>query len=150
MTDTEIAALLEDTSKSIGNDIDWREDEDHSPAVEFRAEVMSEPGYPLFIRGSYNRITDKLSYSLIHRSVGRIYGLCLGQDHHNPSCLFTGEKHKHVWTEEAKDKEAYVPDDITHGAAEPVAVWKQFCLEAKITHNGVLHAFPPIQTDTFV
>lgn len=45
LTNTEFGALLADTSKHIEGDISWIEDEDHSPAVEFRAKVESESGY---------------------------------------------------------------------------------------------------------
>lgn len=46
-----------------------------------------------------------------------------------------------------RDKEAYVPGDITAPVADPVAVWKQFCSEASITHNGELHAPPMVQLE---
>ncbi|MGH8191833.1 MAG: DUF6978 family protein, partial [Rhodanobacteraceae bacterium] len=42
----------------------------------------------------------------------RIYGLDLGKDHHNPQCNQVGEKHKHRWTDQYRDKEAYEPRDI--------------------------------------
>lgn len=83
---------------------------------------------------------------LVHRSAGRIYGLDLGADHHNPSCQRVGEKHKHRWTEEFRDKEAYVPTDITASWDQPQEVWAQFCYEAKIHHNGRLH-LPLIQEE---
>jgi hypothetical protein len=139
MTQAEFEAIVADASKRIDGDILWSEDEDHSPAVEFRADVISGPGYPLFTRGSYNREARKLSYVLIHRSEGRIYGLCLGIDHHNPGCDYVGDRHKHRWTELLRDKEAYVPPDITVGVNDLLASWEQFCLEARIIHNGVLH-----------
>lgn len=143
MTQGEFEAIIEDTSKRIEGSIRWVEDEDHSPSAEFRVEVVSEPGYPLFVRGSYNPLAQKLSYSLVHRAVGRIYGLDLGSDHHNPSCDFVGDRHKHRWSEVTNTKEAYVPPDITAGVNDPVAVWRQFCTEARIMHNGMLHS-PPI------
>lgn len=139
MTQAEFEAIVADASKRIDGNILWSEDEDHSPAVEFRAEVISAPGYPLFTRGSYNREARKLSYVLIHRGEGRIYGLCLGTDHHNPPCDYVGERHKHRWSESLRDKEAYVPADITVGANDLHAAWQQFCSEARIIHNGVLH-----------
>lgn len=142
MTQVEFESLLEDTTKRIDSDIIWSEDEDHSPAVEFRSEVISDPGYPLFVCGSYNSKTQRLSYVLIYNDEGRIYGLCLGSKHHNPSCEWIGEKHKHRWNEQTKDKEAYVPVDITKLATDPVDVWKQFCVETRIMHNGRMYEPP--------
>jgi hypothetical protein len=147
LTQAEFEALIADSSKRIDGDISWAEDEDHSPAVEFRAEVASTPGYPLFVRASFNALARTLSYALIHRATGRIYALDLGKDHHNPSCTNVGEKHKHSWTESMRDKEAYVPSDITAPTSDPLTVWKQFCAEASITHSGQLHSPPPIQLE---
>lgn len=46
--------------------------------MEFRAEVASDAGYPLFVRGSFNREAQTLTYALIHRGSGgstdRIWG----------------------------------------------------------------------------
>jgi len=145
ITQAEFEALIADPSKRIEGDISWDEDEDHSPAVEFRKEVTSTPGYPLFVRASFNSLARTLSYALIHRATGRIYALDLGKDHHNPSCTTVGEKHKHRWRESMRDKEAYVPADITAAASDPVRVWRQFCAEAAITHSGELHAPPAVQ-----
>jgi hypothetical protein len=97
MNHNDFEALMNDKSKRITGDISWSEDEDHSPGVEFRTEVRSDAGYPLFIKGSYNPLIEALSYNLIHRGSGRIYGLDIGKEHHNPSCVYIGEIHKHRW-----------------------------------------------------
>jgi hypothetical protein len=149
LTNTEFVAILEDSSKRIEGNILWREDEDHSPAVEFRAEILSDGGWPLFVRGSFNRLAGTLTYALILKTEGRIYALDLGKDHHNPQCMQVGEKHKHRWSEQLRDKEAYLPDDISARVADPVAVWEQFCTEAKIKHNGKL-APPFLQEELFL
>lgn len=149
MTQVEFEILLEDATKRIDGDIVWSEDEDHSPAMEFRAEVVSESGYPLFVKGSYNPKAQKLSYVLIHRAMGRIYGLCMGIEHHNPSCHHVGDKHKHRWNEQLRDKEAYVPNEIVAPLTDPVAVWQQFCTESKITYNGRMNELPPQQLEMF-
>lgn len=141
ITQQEFEEILADTSKRVEGDVVWSEDADHSPAREFRVEVRSDAGWPLLVVGRYNPYAGKLSYVLLHRGAGRIYGLDLGADHHNPSCQRVGEKHKHRWTEAFRDKEAYVPSDITAGWDEPVEVWSQFCREARITHQGRMH--PP-------
>lgn len=143
-TETEMAAILADTTKAVVGDITWVTDEDHSPTVEFRVEIVSQAGYPLFVRGSFNPLAQALTFVIIHASSRRIYALDLGKDHHNPSCQNVGEKHKHRWTDQFRDKDANVPPDITQPATSPVAAWKEFCAEANIVHQGVMHA-PPIQ-----
>lgn len=145
MNQTDFEVLISDTTKRVVGDITWVDDEDHSPAVEFRVEVDSDAGYPIFLKGSYNARAGALSYTLVHRGSGRIYALDLGKDHHNPSCTNVGEKHKHRWNEAVRDKEAYVPDDITASVTDPVAVWHQFCAEAHIQHLGVMHLPPAVQ-----
>jgi hypothetical protein len=134
----EFEAILADPTKRIEGDLRWREDEDHSPAVEFRADLQSDAGYPIVVAGRFNSLARKLSFTLIHRGTGRVYALDMGADHHNPTCHCVGEKHKHRWTEAFGDKEAYVPEDITATVDDPVAVWKQFCAEAQINHDGAL------------
>lgn len=148
-TETELVAILDDTSKAISGDIRWSEDEDHSPSVEFRAEISSQAGYPLFVRGSFNHLAQTLTFAIIHASSRRIYALDLGKDHHNPDCRNVGEKHKHKWTDRFRDKEAYVPADISAPVLDPVAVWRQFCTEAKINHQGVMHSPPAQQRELF-
>ena len=140
-------AMMSDRDKVIDGDLEWAGDEDHSPAVEFRVEVRSATGYPLFVSGRYNPFAETLSFTLIHRGAGRVYALDLGADHHNPGCNRVGEKHKHRWTEQYRDKEAYIPDDIVAPWHEPAEAWKQFCLEAMIEHRGVLHPTPPLQEE---
>lgn len=149
LTNAEFDSILADTSKRIEGDLVWQPDEDHSPCFEFRAEVVSSAGWPLFIRGSFNPLIGALSYVLMLKTAGRVYALDLGKDHHNPQCDHVGEKHKHRWTERFRDKEAYVPTDITADAGDPVAVWKQFCAEAKISHQGELRPVPPMQWEMF-
>lgn len=149
LTNAEFASILDDSSKRIEGNIAWCEDEDHSPALEFRAEVVSGTGWPLFVRGSYNRLAGALTYALILKTEGRIYALDLGKDHHNPECTQVGDKHKHRWTEHVRDKEAYVPDDITAPAFDPVAVWEQFCAEVGIKHRGKLAQPPAVQEELF-
>lgn len=145
MQQSEFDTLLNDPSKKIAGDIASSEDEDHSPSLEFRADLFSDVGYPVFVRGSYNPEAMALTYAIIRRSYGRIYGLDLGKDHHNPSCEYVGEKHKHRWDERLRDKQAHIPNDIAAHVNDPVTVWKQFCAEAKITHDGIMFHPPPTQ-----
>ena len=136
LTDAELATILTDDSKCVQGDIAWKEDEDHSPAVEFRIDIESTNGWPLFVKGRYNVAARTLTYALILKTAGRIYRLDLGKDHHNPTCEQVGEKHKHRWAERYGDKKAYVPDDVNAPVSDPVAVWKEFCAEARIRHDG--------------
>ncbi len=145
MKQQDFDALLADTTKEINEPIEWDKDDDHYPSVEFRIEVVSQPKYPIFVKGSYNQLAQTLTYALIHQRYGRIYALDLGKNHHNPSCSTVGRKHKHRWTELFRDKEAYVPDDITALINDPVDVWFQFCKEAFLTHNGVMYPPPLVQ-----
>lgn len=146
ISQTEFDAIMADSDKVIEGDLSWSDDEDHSPAVEFRAEIRSSAGYPLFVNGRFNPCAETLSFTLIHRSAGRVYALDLGADLHNPTCNRVGEKHKHRWKVEYRDKEAYVPEDITEPWSSPLAVWQQFCVEAGIDHQGTLHP-PHIQEE---
>lgn len=147
LTDIQFSSILEDEQKLIRDDISWSEDEDHSPALEFRAEVESSEGWPLFVRGRYNRRAKTLTFALILKPVGRIYGLDMGKDHHNPQCDRVGDTHKHRWTEQYRDKEAYAPEDLTAPVSEPLLVWRQFCTEARIRHEGTMRSLPPEQME---
>jgi hypothetical protein len=149
LTITEFESVLGDQSKRIAGDIVWAVDEDHSPSLEFRAEVVSEAGWPLFVRGSVNHVAGTLTFALILKTAGRVYALDLGKDHHNPTCEQVGEKHKHRWTEQFRDKQAYVPTDIAAPVTDPVGVWNEFCAEANITHLGAMARPQPPQRELF-
>jgi hypothetical protein len=144
MRQNEFEAMITDSTKTILGDIAWSEDEDHSPVVEFRVQLRESP---LFVKGSFNPLAKTLSFTLFHPASGRLYGLDLGKDHRNPDGQLVGEKHKHRWKEPIQAREAYVPPDITASVDDPVAVWSQFCLEAAITHNGILHCPPVVQLE---
>ena len=146
-TDGEFASILSDDTKHIEEDLAWTEDEDHSPAFEFRVNVDSTSGWPLFVKGRYNAAAGTLNYALILKTEGRIYALDLGKDHHNPQCHQVGEMHKHSWSQRYRDKEAYVPTDVTAPVSDPVSVWKEFCIESDIQHNGRMDRPPAIQKE---
>ena len=129
LTDAEFATVLADESKRIQGDVIWREDEDRSPAVEFRVDIESTNGWPLFVKGRYSVAARTLTYTLILKTAGRIYGLDLGKDHYNPQCEQVGEKHKHRWSER-------------YGSG---GVWTEFCAEARILHDGRMKPPPPAQ-----
>ena len=137
LSQQEYDAIMADDSKVISENIVW-EGSSNAPTREFRIDIESDEGYPIFIKGWYNPSSGKLSYAIIHRSVGRIYGLDLGADHKNPDGRPVGDKHKNYWVPGSRDKWAYVPSDITETWDHPVEVWHQFCAEANLQHLGTI------------
>ncbi len=65
ITENEFKDILSDTTKRIEEDITWFDDEDHSPAKEFRARVINDNGDSLHLKGWFNPYSGKLSYTLI-------------------------------------------------------------------------------------
>ena len=140
LTQTEYNAIFADKAKRIVGDITWKRTGNRM-ASEFRIDIESNEEYPLFLKGWYNPFSGKLSYAIIHRIVGRIYGLDLGTEHINPDGNLVGEKHKNYWLPGSRDKWAFVPEDITEPWDRPAEVWVQFCAEANLEHSGKMH--PP-------
>jgi len=138
-TESDLDVILDNETKIISCDIQWQADEDHSPAVEFLVPINSDLGYQLKIRGSYNSKCKTFGFAMLLGGHGRIYGLDIGTDHRNPKQKERiGKIHKHKWSNIYKDKQAYVPNDITKGVCDVVKIWKEFCIEAKIRHEGEL------------
>lgn len=150
LSDDEFRILIQDPSKTIDGDIQWNTNENQWPRAEFRVDIISDPGYPLFLKGSYNGLIAKLTYAIIHRPIGRIYALDLGTAHKNPDGTQVGDTHKHRWQTLWRDKHAYEPPDITAPATDPILVWQQFCIEAAITHHGRMLPPPAPQLDLFL
>ncbi len=76
---------------------------------------------------------------LLHEPSGCIVRLELGKvKHRNPSAEWLIGTHKHRWSEQFRDKQAYVPDDITYAWDKPRQVWIQFCDEIGVSHLGNL------------
>ncbi len=140
LTKQEYDAIIASETKRIEGDISWGSDRNPS-AVIFRVDIESDEGYPLSLQGWYNPYSGKLSFTIIYRGVGRIYGLDLGAAHINPDGASVGETHKNYWDPGFRDKWAYEPEEITHCWRRPVEVWAQFCAEAKLEQRGILH--PP-------
>ena len=138
ITQEEFEAILSDPTKRIEGNLTWGDDEDHSPARVFRVPLLCDEARPLDLVGNWNPKAGRLSYVLLHRGSGRVYGLCLGRRHRNPTREQVGETHKHRWSVEHRDKQAYVPPDIAASWDQPVEAWEQFCVEAGITHVGTL------------
>jgi hypothetical protein len=147
MLNQEFADFLSDAGKEITADIVWKPSEAHPAIVGFRVDLSTTEGHPVEVVGSFNRRINALTFAVIHTKFGRIYALDIGKDHKNPDGNFVGELHKHRWTEAYEAQEAYVPDDITEPASNPVAVWRQFCIEAKIIHTGKIANPPQLHTE---
>ena len=140
----EYEAIINDNTKVIAENIEW-EGPRNSPARKFMAKIDSDEGYPIFVKGWYNPRSGKLSFSIIHRTVGsRIYGLDFGAAHRNPDGKLVGEKHKNYWVPGSRDKWAYEPADITTTWDRPIDAWRQFCVEANLRHTGIIRQ-PDIQ-----
>ena len=141
LTQQEFDDILADTSKRIEGDIVWTPDDRHNGAAEFRAAVLSDAGYPLFIAGWHRPQTASLTYALVYGGARRIYAINFGHLHTNPSSgERVGTKHKHYWTEDFQDRMAYNPHDVTEPWHRPIAVWRQFCAEAGIDHRGPMYS----------
>ena len=139
ITQQEFEAILDDPTKRVEGDIVWRGDPNHWPASTFRAKVLSAGEHSLDVIGRWNPKAGKLSYALLRRGTGRIYALDMGRVHRNPTTReHVGPTHKHRWTDAFRDKQAYVPRDITASWDRPVEVWRQFCAEATVVHTGRL------------
>ena len=145
LSQTEYEEIMKDEGKVIEGNIAWTPS-NNPEAQTFRIDI--ESGSPLFVQGWYNPFAEKLSYTIIHRGVGRIYGLDLGVNHRNPDGQLVGEKHKNYWAGcKERDKWAYVPEDITEPWNRPQAVWAQFCAEANLRHLGAMRA-PKVQMES--
>ena len=151
MTRAEFEAILADQTKRIVGDVVWRKPDDgHRQALAFRVDVHNAVDYPLIVNGWYNPLVPSLSIALIHRAVGRIYGLCIGREHHNPTCSNVGaDVHKHAWSDATRDKHAYRPADISATADTPVLALREFFEEANIRLEGSIAAIPPRQSTLF-
>ena len=64
LTEREFADILADASKRIEGDVVWTADRGHVGAVEFRATVLSDAGYSLFVAGWYRPQTASLTFTL--------------------------------------------------------------------------------------
>jgi hypothetical protein len=142
VTDNELREILDDETKAITGDIQWGQDRTMSYVMNFRVKVENELGFPLWVKGSYNRELDKTSFTLFDQNTGRIYGIDSGQDHHNASCDWVGDLHAHQWNEITKDREATTFNWPSNEALTPVGLWREFCHTTGIRHDGVLSAPP--------
>jgi hypothetical protein len=159
LSNAEFDAILTDCTKRIDGDIVWQQDLFYSPSLGFycpslwfKVELAATGVWSLLMKDAFNLLVPAISFALISKAAGagRIYALDLGKGHRNPDGVRVGDPHKHRWSEQFKDKEAYEPIDVTAAADDPVQAWQQFCQEAKIEHQGRMHPPPPVQGDLFL
>ena len=142
-SENDFQILIRNDSKEILGDITWEKDANHEGSLIFVTEIQSDINYPIYLKGTFNSKRGTLSFSMIHREVGRIYGLDMGQNHKNRATgKKTGRIHKHKWTDLYQDQDTYVPSDITKPYNDVIGVWNEFCLESKITHKGRMLGLP--------
>lgn len=138
----DIDAILDDPSKTIEGNIQWLPDPNHPSAWIFHAPVAHSGETPLVAHGTLQPGQDRLSYLLVLRAVGRVFGICWGYRHLNPSGETVPGPHIHRWTSEHLDRRVEPLGDAGDGASDPIAAWRQFCTRANIVHRGALH--PPV------
>lgn len=139
----DLVLLLADRSKRIIGDIMWTDDPGHPPAQRFRADISSDEGWPIWVRGWWQPPSGKLSYTIVHLEAGRIFSWDLGSvPHTNPDGAQMEGAHMHRWTEDHSDHLAIARPDIGLTWEYPLEVWQVFCAEANIAHLGLLS--PPI------
>lgn len=139
----DLEGLLADRSKQVIGDLAWTDDRSHPPAQGFRADISSDHGWPIWVRGWWQPSSRKLSYTIVHIEAGRIFSWDLGSvPHANPDGTQLEGAHMHLWTDEHSDHLAIVRPDIGLTWEHPLDIWQMFCIEANITHLGVLS--PPI------
>ena len=142
-TEDEIQTILNDNSKKICGNILWTRNKSFSDIATFNIPIISDGLGELTLRGSYNLIYSKISFVIVYKQK-RIYSLDIGHDHTNRKTKTQkrksiGSVHKHKWSRKFKDAYAYQPDDITAKAHEVEKAWKEFCIESKITHEGIFY-----------
>lgn len=133
MNESEVTQMVE-TVKYIRSDIDWQRDRDHSLGWEFRIDCDYD-GQTLRVIGSCCKIAEVASFVIVHQQSGRVYALDLGKCHVNADGTNVGDVHKHK-PRDCDRTFAYKPDDITASATDLTLLWKQFCLECNIVHEG--------------
>jgi hypothetical protein len=116
-----------------------------------RGEVQSQTGFELAVEVTWSSRTQKSSACLFVKRVkplwSRIFGIDLGDDHHNPDCVMTGDPHRHnQWTVRHGSRFASpAPDLRGKGVSE---MFSAFLRECKIDMIGTL-AMPAVQRGLF-
>jgi hypothetical protein len=116
-----------------------------------RGEVQSQTGFELFVEVTWSPKATKASACFFVKRVkplwSRVFGIDLGDDHHNPDCVMTGDPHRHNrWS--VKHGARYgTPAPDLQGKTVP-EMFDVFLRECKIQMAGAI-VMPPIQGGLF-
>lgn len=139
MNEQEIIDFINDPSKRLTGDILWSPAPDNSLAFQFSRIIDHSRFSDISLVGWSNPRARKVTFSYISRDTegksGRIYGLCVASYHEG-----IGPTHKHGIRNGYLC--VYKPQDITASGSDAEAVWRQFCAESLLTHNGWLLGSP--------
>lgn len=156
MTPDDFNSFLLDQTKYISQNIEWEDKMNHQSMFTFRVEIFSEiSSYNTFLNGNCHPRTKNniaITYAIINKTSGeRIYALDVnGTPHKDPvSNTRLSGNHKHKWHPSYGASHAYFPDDIDFASSDPILIWKQFCIEANISHRGYMTPLPSYQLDLF-
>jgi hypothetical protein len=137
VTQAEFEALIADLTKRIEGTISWSQDKS-GVVFDFRAKVKSDSGDQLSVKGSHNRKLGKTSYTLF--TTDRIFSVDYDRNHGD-----AGNFHIHAWDASRQKCVAMKASGQIEIARDPLRLWKWFCEQAHITHDGVLESLPPLQ-----
>ena len=130
MTAEQVQDFINRTDKRIIGDIALQPANAHAGAFAFRGSIVygGRPEVELQIWFNPNARDGKISIAYFSRGIGRIYGLCVNISHGGMAL------HKHNGPKD--DDQPYAPHDITAPASNPQGVWREFCAETGLTHDG--------------
>ncbi|HXX69640.1 MAG TPA: hypothetical protein VEK07_20825 [Polyangiaceae bacterium] len=102
------------------------------PYLKARVAVQSATGYDLAVEVTCNPVVGKISACLFVKGVkpgwARIYGVDVGDDHHNPDCQMAGDPHRHNrWSVVHGCRFASPAPEFTSVTEEMVARFLQEC-----------------------
>jgi hypothetical protein len=135
VTKGEFDSLLANRAKRIDGDIKWSESKTIPNVLDFRVRVFSTSGYALVIKGSHHLLLKKTSFTLFNQKLGRIFSVDFDRAHGD-----AGNCHLHRWNgNKLTVIRATASPQI---ASNPLTLWRWFCEQAGITHNGQLAELP--------
>ena len=149
MNKDDVDAFLRDLAMRIEGDIHWSPDRRNARTFRFRVDVETSDPNDHYLEGWYSPRTEKLTLTVFRPDRGRIYGLCMGITHPELDGADPRRPHKHYWTEERRDQNRYLPDDISADWSNPLRVWSEFRRESHLVHDGQLFYAPPIRLEGF-
>lgn len=139
----EVDAFINHAPKEIPDQvIKWKYNE-NTKSFEFEVEVKTSPGYIARIVGTHNPRNGKTKFALILNEK-RIRCLEYGSTakHRNPNGGLVIGLHKHFWTDQFEDREAYVPQGID--TSDPNKAFISFLKECNIKFTGRISPLPRV------